>query len=265
MAIRKSRPVARALYVTRAQGEHELSFSSGEAILLLRRVDENWLEGELDGKVGIFPANRVRVEIGFPSLPHESDIARSGTPFGVALYSFAGDHPGDLRLEKGEMVELLESVGGGWTLGKIEDRTGIFPNSFVEVFQALPTSVTPKPEPLPRKRNLTETSEDKPKPKPRPRTRRLTDPAGQVAELPATSLDTKQPQSCPVSSRTDSTVSFCSRRDVHLANTCRRVSEMGSEKRFLSVMCHAFRNYHPLRISFCSIATVADTIGYTSV
>ena len=204
MAIRKPRPVARALYLTRAQSEHELSFSPGEAILLLRRVDENWLEGELDGKVGIFPANRVRVEVGLPSLSHESDLARSGRPFAVALYSFAGDHPGDLRLDKGEMVELLENVGGGWTLGKIEGRKGIFPNSFVEVFQCLPaTSVATKPDrPVPRKRI---SMEDKPKPKPRPRTRRLTEPAvmPHVAGSPTGSNRPRQPQSCPVSSRKD--------------------------------------------------------------
>ena len=195
--------MARALYLTRAQSEHELSFSPGEAILLLRRVDENWLEGELDGKVGIFPANRVRVEIGLPSLPHESDIARSGRPFGVVLYSFAGDHSGDLRLEKGEVVELVESVGGGWTLGEIEGRTGIFPSAFVEVLQPLPTSISAKPDPLPRKPVSTE---DKPKPKPRPRTRRLTDPTLQVEE-PSLNGSTKQPESCPVSSRKGSTVS----------------------------------------------------------
>ena len=210
MASRKLQPIARALYLTRGEGEHELSFSPGEAILLLRRVDENWFEGQLDSKVGIFPANRVRVELGFPSLPHESDIARSERPFGVALYSFAGGHPGDLRLEKGETVELLESVGEGWTLGKIEDRTGIFPNSFVQVFQPLPASAG-KPVPTPRRQTSTAT---KPKPKPRPRTRRLTDPvrvAGATASGEEQS-NARLPPPRPVSSKGYRTVSCAALR-----------------------------------------------------
>ena len=60
-------PCARALHGFEGQGTHELSFSAGVSILLLRRIDENWLEGKLDGKVGIFPANYVKIQLGSPS------------------------------------------------------------------------------------------------------------------------------------------------------------------------------------------------------
>ena len=175
------RPCARALFKFEGQTEHELSFSPGESILLLRRIDENWVEGELNGKVGIFPNNHVRIELGSPSLSHESVLARSGKPYGIALYSFAGSCEGDLTLEKGELVELLNSVGGGWMRGRAEDREGIFPSSFVEVFQPL----TGKPTPKPRHQSASSiTSTTFPKPKPRqslqqqapPRVRRKTAP-----------------------------------------------------------------------------------------
>ena len=58
---------ARALHAFCGQAEHELDFSAGVDIVLLRRVDENWLEGKLDGKIGIFPANHVKIEAKSPS------------------------------------------------------------------------------------------------------------------------------------------------------------------------------------------------------
>ena len=63
----KPSPCARALHGFEGQGTHELSFNAGVSILLLRRIDENWLEGKLDGKVGIFPANYVKIQLGSPS------------------------------------------------------------------------------------------------------------------------------------------------------------------------------------------------------
>lgn len=60
-------PCARALHGFQGQAEHELDFSAGVSIMLLRRIDENWLEGKLDGKIGIFPANHVKIEVGSPS------------------------------------------------------------------------------------------------------------------------------------------------------------------------------------------------------
>lgn len=60
-------PCARALYGFEGQSPYELNFSAGVSIMLLRRVDENWLEGKLEGKVGIFPASHVSIEVGSPS------------------------------------------------------------------------------------------------------------------------------------------------------------------------------------------------------
>ena len=63
----KQVPCARAVHSFESQSEHELSFAAGVSIMLLRRIDENWLEGKLNGKVGIFPANYVKIEMGSPS------------------------------------------------------------------------------------------------------------------------------------------------------------------------------------------------------
>lgn len=67
MAVRAKMPCARALYGFQGESPYELNFSAGVSIMLLRRVDENWLEGKLEGKVGIFPASHVCIEVGSPS------------------------------------------------------------------------------------------------------------------------------------------------------------------------------------------------------
>lgn len=40
----------------------ELAFRKGDIIFLLRKLDQNWFEGERYGKVGIFPINYVEVK-----------------------------------------------------------------------------------------------------------------------------------------------------------------------------------------------------------
>ena len=140
-------PCARALYRFQAQASHELDFNAGVSIKLLRRVDENWLEGKLDGKVGIFPASHVKIEVGSPSskslqvilsveitvlfpVSHENALASSGKPYAVALHTFQGTQAGDLSFSKGDLIELLGNISTtahGWIKGKLGSDTGIFP------------------------------------------------------------------------------------------------------------------------------------------
>ncbi|XP_064384437.1 dynamin-binding protein-like isoform X2 [Halichondria panicea] len=163
MMASKQIPCARAVHSFESQAEHELGFAAGESIMLLRRIDENWLEGKLDSKVGIFPANYVKIELGSPSVSHESDLARSGKPYAIARFPFAGDRPGDLSFGQGDLVELVEVVGSGWLRGRIRDTEGIFPGSFVKVIKETeedhplvngvngvdgPMEVTKQPHPL---------------------------------------------------------------------------------------------------------------------
>lgn len=39
----------------------ELSFKKGDAVNIIRQIDNNWYEGELRGRVGIFPMSYVEV------------------------------------------------------------------------------------------------------------------------------------------------------------------------------------------------------------
>ena len=57
-----------ALYPFEAGGPDELPFVTGDTILLVEKVGDEWLKGRLGSKEGMFPANFVEVKIELPPL-----------------------------------------------------------------------------------------------------------------------------------------------------------------------------------------------------
>lgn len=52
---------ARAKFNFQAQSGVELSLNKGELVALTRRVDDNWFEGRIANRKGIFPVSYVEV------------------------------------------------------------------------------------------------------------------------------------------------------------------------------------------------------------
>merc|ERR1719336_3698701 len=59
-------PLCKALYDFEAEADGELTFREGDSIRLKKKLDENWLEGEVGGKVGMFPSAYVEVVVPLP-------------------------------------------------------------------------------------------------------------------------------------------------------------------------------------------------------
>lgn len=57
------RTLARALFTFNGQTGRELSFRKGDIINVRKQVDANWYEGELQGRMGLFPYNYVEVNL----------------------------------------------------------------------------------------------------------------------------------------------------------------------------------------------------------
>lgn len=98
-----------------------LTFKEGDVLILLKRVDRSWFEGEVNGKRGLVPANFVRI------IPMNAECR--------ALYDFQISSPEQvdcLAFQKDELITLTRKVDENWAEGRIGNRKGIFPISFVE-------------------------------------------------------------------------------------------------------------------------------------
>ncbi|XP_025019497.1 sorbin and SH3 domain-containing protein 2 isoform X18 [Python bivittatus] len=134
----RERLPARAVYDFKAQTSKELPFKKGDTVYILRKVDQNWYEGEHYGRVGIFPISYVEKLI----PPEKAQPARPPPPAHVAeigeataKYNFNADTNVELSLRKGDKVILLRRVDQNWYEGKLPgtNKQGIFPVSYVEV------------------------------------------------------------------------------------------------------------------------------------
>ncbi|XP_047571173.1 sorbin and SH3 domain-containing protein 2 isoform X4 [Lutra lutra] len=141
----KEKLPAKAVYDFKAQTSKELSFKKGDTVYILRKIDQNWYEGEHHGRVGIFPISYVEKLI----PPEKAQPARPPPPaqpgeIGEALakYNFSADTNVELSLRKGDRVILLKRVDQNWYEGRIPgtSRQGIFPVSYVEVIKKNPTA-----------------------------------------------------------------------------------------------------------------------------
>lgn len=71
LAKKPSEGEARAKFNFIAQTHLELSLAKGEHVVLTRRVDDNWFEGRIGNKKGIFPVSYVEVLL-YPGEQQES-------------------------------------------------------------------------------------------------------------------------------------------------------------------------------------------------
>ncbi|XP_075319359.1 sorbin and SH3 domain-containing protein 2 isoform X6 [Odontesthes bonariensis] len=135
---------ARAIYDFKAQTAKELTFKKGDAVNIIRQIDNNWYEGEHRGRVGIFPiayvekmpSSEKQQPIRPPPPAHVREIGEA-----VARYNFNADTNVELSLRKGERVIVMRQVDQNWYEGKIPDTTkqGIFPVSYVDIVKRSPS------------------------------------------------------------------------------------------------------------------------------
>ena len=145
----------------------------------MRQTDRDWLVGRCHGNEGIFPASYVDIVRPLPSelvtiseapaqvqqlsrlfvlkiylnvfdfqtspvreTPGASQQPQSTVAHCIARFDYLTYEPGDLRFSSGDVITLIEQVGDDWLKGEVHGHTGIFPLTYVEVVQGLP-SATP--------------------------------------------------------------------------------------------------------------------------
>lgn len=67
-------PYARTLYPFLGELPDELSFGANDIVTLIQHVDKQWIEGEIDGKIGLIPVNYVEIVVDCPYAYGNEDM-----------------------------------------------------------------------------------------------------------------------------------------------------------------------------------------------
>ncbi|XP_056416591.1 SH3 domain-containing protein 21 isoform X2 [Hyla sarda] len=135
----------------KGQLEDELTLKAGEVVRNVKKTaEEGWLEGEINGKRGLFPQAFVKEIPSFFFNDNGQRFPRSIRKASAcpqkkkqrwcrAEYAYSPGKPDELELNVGEIVEVLEEIEDGWWLGKKGDMVGAFPSNFVQEISEPPS------------------------------------------------------------------------------------------------------------------------------
>ncbi|XP_074253975.1 CD2-associated protein isoform X2 [Saimiri boliviensis] len=149
--------------------DDELTIRVGEIIRNVKKLqEEGWLEGELNGRRGMFPDNFVKeikreTEFKDDSLPIRRErhgnvaslvqrISTYGLPAGgiqphpqtknikkktkkrqcKVLFEYIPQNEDELELKVGDIIDINEEVEEGWWSGTLNNKLGLFPSNFVK-------------------------------------------------------------------------------------------------------------------------------------
>ncbi|XP_033117116.1 dynamin-binding protein-like isoform X1 [Anneissia japonica] len=165
-----SQPSAISLFPFSAESKKELSFMDNEQIRLLYRIDNDWLVGNIDGNVGMFPASFVNVVVdvpdGYDERPQSyKDLCKTGVNSkeiesnnsnniekpgilelpnanqgkkGRVLFDFEGQTEQDLSVKKGDVITIVEQLDTEWYEAQNDmGSIGFIPVSYVKVLEKL--------------------------------------------------------------------------------------------------------------------------------
>lgn len=121
-----SKPYGIALYNYEGAQPEDLSFKEHDIINLVRRIDENWYLGEINGKEGSVPVNFISVRVPVPEDGFASDR------YVTALYQFIPETWEDLDFKEGAIIKVISRIDQDWLYGECDGKTGQFPANFVD-------------------------------------------------------------------------------------------------------------------------------------
>ncbi|KAM6174088.1 SH3 domain-containing protein 21 [Erethizon dorsatum] len=137
----------------RAQKEDELSLAPGDVVRQVRQGSaRGWLRGELGGRCGLFPKRLVQEIPEALRVPgkaltprcarHRRHPSKSWGPqrWCKVNFNYSPEQADELKLQVGEIVEVIKEIEDGWWLGKKNGQLGAFPSNFVELLDSGPPS-----------------------------------------------------------------------------------------------------------------------------
>ncbi|XP_046405792.1 dynamin-binding protein-like isoform X2 [Ischnura elegans] len=140
-------PYGITLYPFYGQFDNELSCHEGEIVTLIRHVNEDWVEGEIEGKKGILPVSYVNILIDCEYSMGESNRNESSknsaknrlrlNSSAKVVYNFHAQMNSDISVREGEVVYITEVVNEDWCRVKnSEDVVGLCPSNHLAPLSA---------------------------------------------------------------------------------------------------------------------------------
>ncbi|CAI5446381.1 unnamed protein product [Caenorhabditis angaria] len=126
---------ATALYDYNSGQPGDLIFSANQSIFVTSKINDEWLEGEVNGKSGIFPANFVtcdqiyRVPLKLTTPTYNKPSANLGTV--KANYDYSSGVAADLQFAEGDTITILEDIDAQWIMGELNGLRGLAPKTFL--------------------------------------------------------------------------------------------------------------------------------------
>ncbi|KAJ6663434.1 hypothetical protein lerEdw1_009513 [Lerista edwardsae] len=137
----------------------ELKITTGDIIHKVQPgPEEGWLQGELDGRVGLFPRPFVqeipaslqsdgtqRYPRSLRSVHAPKKLPAAKQRWCRVTFPYVPTKEDELELRVGDLVQIVEEIEDGWWLGKKNRQLGAFPSNFVEELSSAPPAAGEAP------------------------------------------------------------------------------------------------------------------------
>ncbi|CAH1112689.1 unnamed protein product [Psylliodes chrysocephalus] len=139
----KKPEIASVIAPYQSTSPEQLSLARGQLIMIRKKTDSGWWEGELQAKgrkrqVGWFPASYVKV------LNSTGKISGRSTPVSttrmqqevvidkvIALYPYTAGNPDELSFAKDDIISVTAREEEAWWRGELNGVSGLFPSNYV--------------------------------------------------------------------------------------------------------------------------------------
>ncbi|XP_065226196.1 intersectin-2 isoform X2 [Planococcus citri] len=133
-----------------ATSKEQLSLHRGQLIMVRKKTDSGWWEGETHVKgrkrqIGWFPASYVKSIGGGMTSPSKTDLFRkqsvqsvqseSSSPVFekvIALYKYTALNPDELSFDKDDVIKMIAKEEPDWWKGELNGKVGLFPSNYVQ-------------------------------------------------------------------------------------------------------------------------------------
>ncbi|CAH2006415.1 unnamed protein product [Acanthoscelides obtectus] len=144
----KKTEIASVIAPYQSTSPEQLSLARGQLIMIRKKTDSGWWEGELQAKgrkkqVGWFPASYVKV------LNSSGKMSGRTTPVSttrmqqeiiidkvIALYPYTALNPDELTFNKDDIISVTARDEEAWWKGELNGVSGLFPSNYVTPLQA---------------------------------------------------------------------------------------------------------------------------------